>query len=99
MPAWPRAAAPDSAQGSATTRHVGLPLAIPVQVYGILASEASIGKHSETFSQAGLKNVLPGDPSRGLLLLQIGQGSGVLFFVYCFGHQKSTACLARKCKR
>lgn len=80
---------------------MGLPLTIPVQGSGILASKASIGKHSETFSQAS-SNMLPGVFSQVPLLLQTGQGVFcfvLLFFVYPFGHQKSTAHTAHKRKQ
>lgn len=89
-----RAAAPNFVQGSETTRHVGLPLTVPVQVHGISAPKASIGKHSETFSQASA-DPLPGDVSQeGFRLLQIGQKG-----FFSFGHQKSTARIVHKCKQ
>ena len=74
---------------------MGLPLTIPVQGCGILASKASIGKHSETFSQAS-SNMLPGDFSQVPLLLQSGQGffHCVLFFCFLF-----TALGTRKAQR
>lgn len=59
MAAGPGAAAPHHGQGSGTTRHVGLPRTRPVQGHAVSASKASIGKHSETLSQAGA-NMLPG---------------------------------------
>lgn len=81
-------------RGSETTRHVGLPLTIPVQSCGILASKASIGKHSETFSQAS-SNMLPGSFSQVPSVFK--QAKGFCFVLFCcFLHlplwaQKSTA--------